>query len=184
VRTIAAHVTLPSATAGVWPVTSAALESHLSVYEAVGRAQPVTPVTLDLGDGDLEWWPSGFYPPESMQGASARWTMGHGSVRVGPIEFATGIDHAVLAIRFATGRDTPVDVQILIGGQPAGTITARSRGFADYMQVLTAGAIDALRTGTTIEIVAPTFVPSAASASTDRRALGVAIDWLRISNGR
>jgi hypothetical protein len=105
-------------------------------------------------------------------------------VTVGPIDLPADVSHAVLSMRLATGRDAPVDVRLIVGGQPAGTITASCRGFANYLQVLTAGAVDALRKGTSIEIVAPTFVPSATSTSTDGRALGVAIDWIRISTGR
>lgn len=184
VRTIDAHVVLPSTSTSTCPVGTAPFDRRIDVYEVVGRAVPTMPVTIDVGEGDLGWWPNGFYPPESMQNASARWTMGRASVAIGPIDLPAGVDHAVLSARFATGRDTPVDVQIIVGGQIAGTITARSRGFASYMQVLSGPAIDALRRGTTIEIAAPTFVPADTPPSTDHRALGLAIDWIRISTGQ
>jgi hypothetical protein len=183
VRTFDAHIPLPSASTGTWPIASAPLDRRLEVYEAVGRAAPVLPFTIDLGDGDLAWWPVGFYVPETMQGASARWTMGRASVTIGPVDVPSDADHAVLSLRLATGRDAPVDVQLNVGGQPVGTIVARSRGFATYMQVLNSDVLEMLRKGAAIEIVAPTFVPANTQPSTDRRTLGVAIDWIEIATG-
>jgi hypothetical protein len=114
--------------------------------------------------------------------ARARWTSGHAEVALPRL--AAGDSSVTLLLRFATSRPSGVampTVRIWIDGTEVGRVDRPGAGFETCQIELDQRLAARLRAGpATLTITADTFVPSAAGVGDDRRALGIAVDWLRL----
>jgi hypothetical protein len=140
------------------------------------------PMAIEVGDLDFRWLLRGFYGPERIQGASARWTSGRAEIPLPRL--AAGDSSVTLLIRLATHRppgDAVPGVRLSIEGTAAGRIDRPRREFETYQITLDPPLAARLRAGAaTLTITSDTFVPGTAGRGGDTRALGVVIDWLRL----
>jgi hypothetical protein len=160
------------------------MSARVELYQISRHAEEpgvALPVAIDVGDLDFRWLLRGFYGRERMADVGVRWTSGHADVALPRL--AAGDASVTLLIRFATHRPPGVampTVRLSIEGADAGRIEGTSQGFETYQIELGPRLAARLRAGpSTLTIAADSFVPKAAGAGDDRRALGVAIDWLR-----
>jgi Dolichyl-phosphate-mannose-protein mannosyltransferase len=144
------------------------------------------PLRIDIGAQDFGWIASGFHGPELMQGATARWTDGDARILVPPLAVPQGAT-MVVSSRLAAGRPSeaaPIDVEVDIGSEPAARFPLVSAGFKAYRVALTSGAAARLRGGAVLILRTPVFVPADHGTSTDRRRLGMAVDWIELGLDR
>jgi hypothetical protein len=187
----------------VWPVGTARLEytaaapalngfprllpkvsAQVSLYQVApaGTREPTNlPLTVDIGRADFAFVSSGFYGPETLPGASARWTSGHAEVMLPRL--AAGPLPISLVVRLAAYRPEGVarpTVRIGVDGHLVATLEGVPPAFETYRVQLPPSAVDSLRArAATLTIDAGTFVPRQGGLGSDPRVLGVAVDWFR-----
>lgn len=140
------------------------------------------PLAIEVGDLDFRWLLRGFYGPEWIQDARARWTSGRAEIALPRLP--AGGPAVALLLRVATlrppGAAAP-NVRLSIDGMPAGSIDRPGAAFSIYQIALGPHVAARLRAGAaTLTIASDTFVPGAAGGGGDVRALGVVVDWLRL----
>ncbi len=119
------------------------------------------PVTLDVGPSTAAYL-TGFTDSEERPPTTSRWARNRAELAL-PLVPTAG--PARLRLRFGRFVDHPVDVQLLLDGQPAGVLRARpGRQRVEQLEVELAGG-RALRVGL---------------VSDDPGDLAVALDWLRV----
>ena len=126
---------------------------------------PAPTVSVDLGDGLDYGYVSGVYAAEQQQGATARWTDGHGRLRLD-----AGGRPVLLTLRAAAphpGR-AEVPLQICAGGHCEQLMLGPEWR---ELRVLLPEAGE-------IELRSPTFIAA------DGRELGVLLDWARVAPTR
>ena len=163
------------------PVLSTRVELYRTAL-ASERPGVALPAGIDVGDVDFQWLLDGFYGPESMSSARARWTSGRARVLLPRV--APSGSPITLLLRLAAYRPaglTAPAVRVSIDGVPAGSIDRPGPAFATYQITLDGGLAARLRSGRRVlTIDVDTFVPRVFGVGTDARALGVALDWIRL----
>ncbi len=126
---------------------------------AAGRLRPA--LTLDVGPSTGAYL-TGFTDSEERPPTTSRWARNRAEIAL-PLVGAPG--PARLRLRYGRFVDHPVNVQLLLQGQPAGVLRARpGRQRVEQLDVFLPGG-GPLRVG---------------FASDDPRDLALALDWLRI----
>ena len=137
-------------------------------------------LVADMGapdDGRFD--PVGFFGRERIgdSGLDLRWTTGDASIVFSPVP---GFAPARLLLR-ARAVATPMDVAVLVGGIPAGTLRV-APGLGEVSLVLPPEAVRVLSGPEPVRlgIRVPTTVPKDSGASQDARALGIGIDRISL----
>lgn len=179
---------VPESSGSHMPGRVDSVRHRIDVYEIVqppaGGEPP--PLRIDVGAQDFGWIASGFHGAELMQGATARWTDGDARIVVPPLAVPDGAT-LVLSGRLAPGpigSASPPEVEVDVAGEPAARFPLASAGFAEYHVPLESAAAARLRGGAILSLKTPVFVPADQGTSTDRRRLGMAVDWIELGLGR
>jgi|SRR5579862_4974454 len=165
------------------PLAPRRVASQIDLYEVgpAGAWNEQLPITFDIGSLDFGWLLSGFYGPETMQGSTVRWTNGQARVIIPPLRLPdmTLSLRCRLAAPVSIGVSLP-RVAIDVNGAEAGSFQVTSGNFAEYRLTLSRAIVARLSEGGVLTLSTPTFVPADFAASSDRRRLGVALDWITL----
>jgi tetratricopeptide (TPR) repeat protein len=128
------------------------------------RPRPIAQV--DVGDGLDFGYVGGMYPAETQQGATARWTTGHGLLRLTPTEPARGL----LTLRLAAPHpnEENVSAEICVGERCQRLTVGRT--WRIFQLALPPGT----PANSQIELRSPTFT------APDGRTLGLLVDWAEL----
>lgn len=147
---------------------AAALAVLLLAHEALFGLASLTrsPITIDIGPSTGTYL-TGFSASEERLPVTFRWTGERASITP-PIATAPG--PATLLIRYARFVDETVRVRVFLSGDPAGSFLARPGRFrTERLRVTLPDGPLSLR------LLSETLEP---------RRLGIAVDWIRIEQGR
>ena len=153
------------------------IDRRLHLYAVRPAESDPPPLRLDVGEWDLPYLGSGFYPAEKQEGAMVRWTASHATVQVPP-RFVPSAEYAQLVLRLATRRPGAgrVPVELDWNGQPMARVELTPE-FAEYRIALNVAHADR---GGALTLRSPPFVPREVGLGEDRRSLGVLVDWIAV----
>lgn len=153
----------------------------IDIYPLSARPPGGVPFTVEIGEADAGARVDGFHLAERMGDASARWAQA--SARVQLPAFAQP-GPTTLVLRLAAPRPpaiAPPVVRLDLDGCDAGVTPPLAAGFT-VVEVPVAAACAARLVGapSVLTLRADTFVPAEHGMGDDTRALGVAVDWVRL----
>jgi hypothetical protein len=163
------------------PSTVVEHEVTIEWYAARLRESTAMPVRAEIGAGDLASRIGGFYGPETMGEASARWTHEQAQVQLPRMPVT---DRATLVLRLAAPRPAsmaPPVVRVALDGVEVGRTSALGAGFQLVEMPLPEQSRARLSSGSSVlTLTVPTFVPAEHGMGADTRQLGVVVDWVRV----
>jgi hypothetical protein len=153
---------------------------EMEVYRVVPATAVPLPVEIGIGDHDAEWRVSGLFDAETMGPDRGRWTGASATFLLPRVDTT---QPAMLALRIAAPRPAgtaPPVASVRLDDQYLGDTPPLSGGFADVRIPLPEWAMSKLGTARTrLTLRTMPFVP-AEHGGGDTRALGVALDWMRL----
>ena len=163
------------------PSTMVEREVTIEWYTARLREATAVPGPAEIGAGDLASRIGGFYEPETMGEASARWTREQAQVQLLRMP---AIERATLVLRLAAPRPAsmaPPVVRVALDGVEIGTTSALGAGFQLVEIPVPEQSRARLTSGSSVlTLTVPTFVPAEHGMGADWRQLGVVVDWVRV----
>ena len=176
------HLTPFESTINRLPRAVAPHDVAIEMYVARPAGPRPLPALVEVGDGDLSIVVVGLYPSEVMGTAHARWTSNRAELLL-PRVAASG--EIILTLRLAAPRPTGVGeprLTLRIDDRPIGETPPLGPGFTEISMPLSLETTEALARGAAVlTLTTPTFVPAVHAMGDDRRPLGVAVDWVRLS---
>jgi hypothetical protein len=176
------HLTPIEATADRLPRAAAPQDVTIDLYEARPAEPRPLPVLVEVGDGDLSIAVDGLHGSEQMGTAHARWTGAEARLLL-PRVAASG--EGLLTLRVAAPRPAGVAsprLSLRLGGSEIGETAPIGPGFTEVTVPLPAHVVKVLsERAAELMLRAPTFVPAEHGMGADRRPLGIAVDWVRLS---
>jgi len=147
------------------------------MWEADGRR-----FLLDVGSpSDRSAGLEGFHARERLEalGVDVRWTSGDSSVVFSPV---AGFSPARLVVRARAPSADAVDVDVSIGGVPAGALHLSPGDFTDVLLDLSAAAREPFGGTAPVRIGfrSNVYVPKTAGTGDDPRPLGIAVDRISL----
>jgi len=176
------HLTPIETTADRLPRAVAPQDVAIDLYEAQPAEPRALPLLVEVGDGDLSIAVDGLHGSELMGTAHARWT-GPSARLILPQLTASG--EGLLTLRVAAPRPAGIEgprIAVRLDDRTIGETVPVGPGFMEVAVPLPADVMETLsRRPVEITLTSPTFVPAEHGMGDDRRPLGVALDWVRVS---
>ena len=176
------HLTPFEATSDRLPRVLSPQDVPIDLYDARAADPPALPLLVEVGDGDLAIAVDGLHGSEQMGTAHARWS---GAVAQLLLPRVTASGEGLLTLRVAAPRPAGLErprLGLRLDGQAIGDTAPIGAEFMEVAVPLSADTVQQLSRRTAIlTLTAPTFVPAEHGMGDDRRPLGVAVDWVRLS---
>ena len=166
------------------PISIGETTRTLELFSVQPRGRPVAtlPLRIDIGPLDLASALSGFYPAERSGAATARWTNREAKIAVPQLALRDAVD-GVLVVRAAVSRPPGVPLPaltFLFESEPFATLATGLPAFGEYVVPVPAATMARMAAGGALTIRSEVFVPAETGVSTDRRTLGIMIDWVEL----